>query len=78
MTVGRVLTLGFGTFGGRKYLPTLGLGSAAEVVSDPVYTRIGVLRGASRQYGSLEGASATNGVLRGAVQANGVLTGLDS
>jgi len=27
MSVGRILTHGFGSFGGRKYLPTMGFGS---------------------------------------------------
>lgn len=29
MSVGRILTQGFGSFGGRKYLPTMGIGSFA-------------------------------------------------
>lgn len=27
MSIGRILTQGFGSFGGRKYLPTMGIGS---------------------------------------------------
>lgn len=34
MSVGRILTQGFGTFGGRKYLPTMGLGSFAGPQTD--------------------------------------------
>jgi hypothetical protein len=29
MSLGRILTQGFGSFGGRRYLPTMGLGSFA-------------------------------------------------
>jgi len=32
MSVGRILTLGFGSFGGVRYLPTLGYGTSAVVV----------------------------------------------
>lgn len=35
MSVGRILTQGLGSFGGRKYLPTLGIGSFSGAVSDP-------------------------------------------
>ena len=33
MSVGRILTQGFGSFGGRKYLPTMGLGSFAQIIT---------------------------------------------
>ena len=35
MSVGRILTQGFGSFGGRKYLPTMGLGSFAGSAAAP-------------------------------------------
>lgn len=35
MSVGRILTQGFGTFGGRRYLPTMGLGGFAGATPAP-------------------------------------------
>jgi hypothetical protein len=35
MSVGRILTQGIGSFGGRRYLPTMGLGSFAGAIPDP-------------------------------------------
>ena len=35
MTVGRILTQGYGVFGGRRYVPTLGLGVGEAVVVTP-------------------------------------------
>ena len=34
MSVGRVLTLGLGTFAGRRYLPTLGYGTSGAAVAE--------------------------------------------
>ena len=56
MSVGRILTQGIGSFGGRKYLPTQGLGrfvANAEIVT----TRLALV-GTSRQRLSVEGTSA--------------------
>lgn len=35
MSVGRILTLGFGTFGGVNFLPTLGYGSGTPIPPTP-------------------------------------------
>ncbi len=56
MSVGRILTQGFGSFGGRKYLPTMGLGSFVDNAA-VVTTRLALI-GTSRQRLSIEGTSA--------------------
>ena len=55
MSVGRILTQGFGSFGGRKYLPTMGLGSFTDNAAI-VTTRLSLI-GTSRQRLSIEGTS---------------------
>jgi len=35
MAVGRILTLGLGSFGGKKYLPTLGIGPVTVASTAP-------------------------------------------
>lgn len=56
MSVGRILTQGLGIFGGRKYLPTMGLGRFVDNAA-VVTTRL-TLIGTSRQRLSIEGTSA--------------------
>lgn len=56
MSVGRILTQGLGSFGGRKYLPTMGLGRFVDNAAI-VTTRLSLV-GTSRQRLSIEGTSA--------------------
>lgn len=56
MSVGRILIQGFGNFGGRKYLPTMGIGRFVDNAAI-VTTRLSLV-GTSRQMLSIEGTSA--------------------
>lgn len=49
MSVGRILTLGLGAFGGVNYLPTLGYTAGAAVVVTPERNAGGYLRASDRR-----------------------------
>lgn len=77
MSIGRILTGGLGSFGGRRYMPTLGYGSFAGASAfDPfVTTRLTILGtsrsrmdaiGTSRQRLATIGTSRERHILEGA------------
>jgi len=78
MSLGR-FTMRTRAFQGWAFRPwALAGGDGTAPVADPVYTRIGVLRGALKTIGSIEGASKTIGSIEGSSRKIGTLTGLDS
>lgn len=64
MAVGKLLTLGLGSFGGAKYLPILGLDVNPITASDITTTRI-TLIGASTERFAITGTSTQRQSLSG-------------
>ena len=70
MSIGRILTLGLGVFGGPQYLPTLGYAAATPYVTE----RLSLI-GASRERIACSGASAQRFDARGAIERRITLEG---
>lgn len=75
MSVSSIVAMGFGSFGGVEYVPTLGFGIGEAATPYTPIVHYHTLEGPSRQVKALEGPDKTIRILQGPSKQVRVLTG---